>query len=154
MTPLRRSALVFGATAVVLVGASTHSVAAAQGDVTVSPAVSLEPSETYETAIYAAASNVQECNDHMQAPWVALYEHINFQGDSICVMGTGLYNLNGIGWANRISSVNIGAEGYVADGSPGAYNAGRYMSYHYGTQIADLRTVGWNDRFQILRTSR
>ena len=101
----------------------------------------------------AASPTVQECNDHMQAPWVALYEHVDFQGDSICVMGTGLYNLNGIGWANRVSSVNIGAEGRAADGSV-APCPERCLFYHYGTQIADLRTIGWNDRFQILYTFR
>lgn len=96
---------------------------------------------------------VQECNAYMQAPWVALYEYANFQGQSICVMGTGSYNLNAIGWANRASSVNIGADGYVTDGSAGAYPLGRYMPYHYGVRIADLRSIGWDDRFQNLRTN-
>jgi hypothetical protein len=131
MTLLRHKALVTGSSAAAVVALASF--------VGTQPAV--------------ASTSVQQCTDHMQAPWVALYEHPNFQGDSVCILGTGLNNLNGIGWGNRASSVNIGAEGYATDGSVGAYNAGRYMSYHYGTRIADLRTVGWDDRIQILHTS-
>ncbi len=98
----------------------------------------------------ADSSPVQQCNDHMQAPWVALYEHVDFQGESICFLGTGFVNLYGIDWDNRVSSVNIAAEGYATDGSPFPCPE-RCLDYHYGTRIADLRTIGWNDRFGFVR---
>jgi hypothetical protein len=97
----------------------------------------------------AAATYLEGCNDHMKAPWVALYEHPNFGGANICIMGTGPTNLNHpyIKWARRASSINIGAEGRFSDG------AGHYFRYHYGTRIADLRTVGWDDRFVTALTT-
>jgi len=97
----------------------------------------------------SAAPSVEQCTDHMQAPWVALYEHPNFQGESICILGTGFVNLYGIDWDSRVSSINIGAEGYATDGSV-APCPERCLYYHYGTQIADLRTVGWDDRFAFV----
>jgi hypothetical protein len=89
--------------------------------------------------------HAQPCNDHMQAPWLALYKDTYFGGESICFLGGGYIDL-GLhpGWAEQVSSVNSGAEG-VFDESPWT-GSGQRLPFHYGTRYLDLTSNGWNDR--------
>lgn len=100
----------------------------------------------------AADTSVQQCSSHMQAPWVALYEDVDFQGASICILGTGAVNLYAISWGDRVSSVNIAAEGHFSEGLFACPEG--CLDFHYGTRISDLRTIGWNDRVAFVSIDR
>jgi hypothetical protein len=75
---------------------------------------------TCRYASAAPSAYIQSCNDHMPAPWVALYENVNFAGADVCVMGQGWFDLGSIGWAGRASSINVGAEGHFSDDAVGS----------------------------------
>jgi hypothetical protein len=79
-------------------------------------------------------------------PWVALYRDINFQGDELCFVGQGSIDLINYGFDFQASSINVGANGFFIDG------VGNKLGFWPGMRVADLRTMGWNDRigsFQI-----
>src|SRR5450759_335600 len=81
------------------------------------------------------------CSDHLNAPWVAIYKDINFGGQCDAYEGPGNVVLPS-GVADTASSINIGANGRFLD------NQGASLPFQYGLQIADLRTIGWNDRVE------
>lgn len=93
------------------------------------------------------------CNDHMQAPWVALYWDNNFGREAICFLGTGKtslmhwnsYSSSGDTWESQPSSINVGANVTFYDEN------NQQRSFGYGTQIADLATIGWDDRITALK---
>ena len=79
-------------------------------------------------------------------PWVALYRDINFGGTQLCFVGRGRIDLINYGFDFQASSINIGSNGYFIDGT------GNTLGFWPGMRVADLRTMGWNDRiaqFQI-----
>jgi hypothetical protein len=78
----------------------------------------------------------------MAAPWVALYQHVNFGGNNICFLGTGLVNLTYSNWAYQTSSINIGANGRFED------DRGERLAFYYGLRVSDLRPMGWNERIK------
>jgi hypothetical protein len=80
----------------------------------------------------------------MTAPWVAVYRDPNFGGSDICFLGPGRIDLHQSGWANTVSSINIGASGAFFD------NTGNRFPISYGLRISDLTGYGWNDRFTYL----
>ena len=82
-----------------------------------------------------------ECSDHLNAPWVAIYKDINFGGQCDAYEGPGNVVLPS-GVADTASSINIGANGRFLD------SQGANLPFQSGLQIADLRTIGWNDRVQ------
>jgi hypothetical protein len=82
-----------------------------------------------------------ECSDHLNAPWVAIYKDINFGGQCDAYEGPGNFVLPS-GVADTASSINIGANGRFFG------NGGANLPFQSGLQIADLRTIGWNDRVQ------
>ena len=86
------------------------------------------------------ASHV-ECSGHLHAPWVALYKDINFGGQCDAYEGPGNVVLPS-GVADTASSINIGANGrFLGKG-------GASLPIQYGLEIADLRTISWNDRVE------
>jgi hypothetical protein len=95
------------------------------------------------------------CNDHMQAPWVALYWDSNFGREAICFLGTGKthlmhwpsYSASGETWEFQPSAINVGANVTFFDEN------NKQRSFDYGTRIADLGTVGWDDRITALQIS-
>ncbi|HEX7461723.1 MAG TPA: hypothetical protein VF317_06090, partial [Dermatophilaceae bacterium] len=72
-------------------------------------------------------------------PWVAIYQDINFGGQCDAYEGPGNVVLPS-GVADTASSINVGANGHFVD------SQGASLPIQYGLQIADLRTIGWNDR--------
>ena len=93
------------------------------------------------------------CNDHMQAPWVALYWDSNFGREAFCFLGTGKtylinwpsYSASGETWEKQPSSINVAANVTFFDENS------EQRSFGYGTRIADLGTVGWDDRITGLK---
>ena len=101
------------------------------------------------TATAAGAQSIHrvECSDHLHAPWIALYENVNFGGRCDAYEGTGIIELPS-GVANTASSINVGANGWLL--GPRA-NQRDGWPVRYGTQIADLRTIGWNDHIAAIK---
>jgi hypothetical protein len=75
-------------------------------------------------------------------PWVALYRDANFRGEQICFAGQGKIELINYGFEFEASSINIGANGFFVDG------LGNRLEFYPGMRVADLRTMGWNDRIR------
>jgi hypothetical protein len=100
------------------------------------------------TAAAAGAQSIRrvECSDHLHTPWIALYEEVNFGGRCNAYEGTGIIELPS-GVANTASSINVGANGWLL--GPRA-NQRDSWPVRYGTQIADLRTIGWNDHIAAI----
>jgi hypothetical protein len=103
------------------------------------------PSELTGTATFqvtgAQEARHVECSDHLNAPWVAIYKDINFGGQCDAYEGPGNVVLPS-GVADTASSINIGANGRFLG------NQGASLPIQYGLEIADLRTIGWNDRVE------
>lgn len=102
------------------------------------------------TLVAKKGITVQKCNDHMSTPWVALYENTDFGGESICFVGTGEVDLADHGWAARVSSINIGANGMLMQLPYTREQYGEILKLTYGMRISDLRPSGWNDRVNYL----
>jgi len=100
-------------------------------------------------ATSASVPHAQPCNDHMQAPWVALYSDAHFRGSSICFLGRGRVDLDQYpDWLAQASSVNIGANGTFYE-SPWVGTG--ELPFHYGMQFPDLTSNGWNDRITTIQ---
>jgi hypothetical protein len=105
---------------------------------------SLSPGGTSSGGTSLGGASVAQhvpCSDHLNAPWVAIYKDINFGGQCDAYEGPGKVVLPS-GVADTASSINIGANGRFLD------NQGASLPFQYGLQIADLRTIGWNDRVE------
>jgi len=85
-----------------------------------------------------------ECSDHLNAPWVAIYQDINFGGQCDAYEGPGNVVLPS-GVADTASSINVGANGHFVD------SQGASLPIQYGLRMADLRTIGWNDRVREIQ---
>jgi hypothetical protein len=71
-----------------------------------------------------------------------LYRDINFRGEQICFAGQGKIELINYGFEFEASSINIGGNGFFVDG------LGNQLGFYPAMRVADLRTMGWNDRIR------
>ncbi len=98
-------------------------------------------------------TQVEDCALVYTTPWVAFYENADYGGEEICFIGTGFIPNLGeywidwpfVSWNDQVSSLNMGAYGYLYQDINGG---GKSCYYHEGEENSYINNVcgsGWND---------